>query len=82
MFNNNFNQDCSCQFKGCQCQCNQPQYQTLDPIVAEKKLCINEQFTPVAQPIICPVECRTINRPVVYPIYYPQYEHTICNQSY
>lgn len=74
---NNPVQGCGCQMNGCP----RPQ-----PIVAPKKVCISNQVTPVAQPVICPIECRRVNRCMYYPVYYPQYEQTFVtvpfNQSF
>ncbi len=51
--------------------CPRPQ-----PVVAPKKVCISNQVTPIAQPVICPIECRRVNHCMYYPVYYPQYEQT------
>jgi len=51
--------------------CPRPQ-----PVVASKKVCISNQVTPIAQPVICPIECRRVNHCMYYPVYYPQYEQT------
>ncbi|MCD7950769.1 MAG: hypothetical protein LUG12_11005 [Erysipelotrichaceae bacterium] len=54
--------------------CPRPQ-----PVVAPKKVCVSNQVTPVAQPVICPIECRRVNHCMYYPVYYPQYEQTFMN---
>ncbi|MCD8029043.1 MAG: hypothetical protein LUF02_10415 [Erysipelotrichaceae bacterium] len=51
--------------------CPRPQ-----PVVAPKKVCISNQVTPLAKPVICPIECRRVNHCMYYPVYYPQYEQT------
>lgn len=51
--------------------CPRPQ-----PVVAPKKVCVSNQVTPIAQPVICPIECRRVNHCMYYPVYYPQYEQT------
>ncbi len=67
------NQSCGCNINGCP----RPQ-----PIVADKKVCVSQQVTPVPQPVICPIECRRVNRCMYYPVYYPQYEQTFVNMPY
>lgn len=57
--------------------CPRPQ-----PVVAPRKVCVSQQITPVAQPVICPIECRRVNRCMYYPVYYPQYEQTFVNMPY
>ena len=51
------------------------------PLVAPRRVCVQNSFTPVEQPVICPIECRQVNHPVMYPRFYPVYEHTFYSQS-
>ncbi len=89
-FDNQYSSDCQCnhyqcdnQFNSCNGCMNQNfEFSSPQPIVADKKVCVTQRITPVAQPVICPIECRTINRPLLYPVYYPQYVHTVCNQPF
>lgn len=76
--------NCSCSNHGCNNHSSDNAYAfaQAQPIVAQKKVCVSQKVTPVAQPVICPIECRTINRPMFYPVYYPQYEYTVCNESF
>lgn len=82
-----YHQSCGCQNNNPNKMCYQnsqwtngcPQRQ---PLVAPKKVCISQQVTPVAQPVICPIECRKINRCMYYPVYYPQYYQTYVNMPY
>lgn len=80
-----FQQSCGCQNMNCSAQmmqnntcqmngCPRPQ-----PLVAPKKVCVTNQVTPVAQPVICPIECRRVNHCMYYPVYYPYYEQTFVN---
>jgi hypothetical protein len=75
----NCNNNCSQNTMGCGCfnGCPRPQ-----PIVANKRVCVSQQVTPVPQPIICPIECRRVNRCMYYPVYYPRYEQTFVNMPY
>ena len=61
-----FQQSCGCQnMNSCSCQGQQ--------------ICVTNQITPVAQPVICPSECRRVNHCMYYPVFYPVYEQTFVN---
>ena len=78
----NLQQGCNCSMNdwnmwGTLIGCPRPQ-----PIVAPRRVCITQQVTPVAQPVICPIECGRVNRCMYYPVFYPQYEQTFVNEPF
>lgn len=77
---NNMSNQCHCMN-----QCNQNSFNSCPKppaLVAPRKVCVSQQITPVAQPVICPIECRRVNRCMYYPVFYPQYEQTFVNMPY
>ena len=81
-----FQQSCGCQnMNSCSCQGQQMNFGSVNgcprpqPLVAPRRVCVTNQITPVAQPVICPIECRRVNHCMYYPVFYPVYEQTFVN---